>query len=174
MSKSTWCCNDNVWNFRNFMCLANHVHSTYYYRNSQINGLASKDEELISDLESQLSCWSNNQRKYTKRVPCQLLQNWDRKTSSLSTTSMSTSKNMDPIIFKRVLKCFFLNQRWLHYSYIRQVLDDPRWHPNFLKWFSTIYPCKLKFLLLPLLRWLRFLWRTFFFSFFLALLVTFF
>ena len=57
VNKPSWCRYDNMWDISQFYRLLHHVHAADDHAYPQVDGLASKDLKLITDLERQFSCW---------------------------------------------------------------------------------------------------------------------
>ena len=57
---SPWCCDDYVWDVCKLLRLPHHVHASNNNGDAQVQGLARKDQELVTDLEGQLSCRSHD------------------------------------------------------------------------------------------------------------------
>jgi len=106
--------------------LLHHVHASDDDASAEVEGVACKYQELVSNLKCKLARWRDDQGENTVGVLGKLLQDWDGKARRLSRACMCAADNMIAMWLERMHESFFLDQGRPLDANCVQVSDEPR------------------------------------------------
>ena len=137
MDKSPRRADYDVRNLGNFCSLFHHVHSADDHWDPQVQSLTGENEELVSDLEGELSRWGDDETEDSKRVLRKFLKDGHGKTGGFSRACVCTPNNMLSLVLQRMSESRLLDKRWLLNPNSSKIFHEPAAHSKLWKRLSS-------------------------------------